>query len=73
MIAVIIFAFLLVGAIELYFWPERAWKEILVYVLLLGLVTTMAVLIHLIPDLPVPEPFAFLEKLLLRLWQGGSA
>ncbi|NMB21666.1 MAG: hypothetical protein GX979_12425 [Firmicutes bacterium] len=72
MVGVIIFGFVLIGGIELYCWPQRPWKEVLAYLLLLGLAAALSVTIYLVPDLPVPEPLAFLAKLIMRLWQGGG-
>ncbi|HKM42816.1 MAG TPA: hypothetical protein VJZ70_02385 [Limnochordia bacterium] len=73
MVGVIILGFMLIGGIELYLWPQRAWKEVSVYVVLLGGVTALAVLIYLIPDLPVPTPFGFVWEMLMKLWQGGGS
>ncbi|MGI6693611.1 MAG: hypothetical protein ACOX46_07425 [Limnochordia bacterium] len=73
MVGLVILVYAAVAAFELWLWAERPWQKVLLYLVLFAGATTLAVLLVLNPDLKVPEPLGFLEKLLKRLWQKGGS
>lgn len=72
MAAVIVLGFIMIGAVEIYFWPKRDLKQVLVYLILLVFAATLSVLVLLYSNLAIPEPLVALVDWLKKIWPGGD-
>lgn len=73
MVVIIVLAYVVVGAVDIYLWRERPWQKVVPYLVLLSFAATLSVLIFLFNDLPVPQPLGALGNWLKERWAGGGA
>lgn len=72
MVVIVVLLYAAVASFELWLWPERPWKKVLLYLAVFAAAGTLAALLAINPDLKVPEPVGFLQQLIKKWWSGGG-
>ncbi len=68
----LLIGYVVVGAVELWLWPEHPWQKVLAYLCTMIAAATLSILVMSSWHLPVPQPLEMLVKWVKQLWQGGG-